>query len=126
MAQVANGATDNPFESVLRAISLDVRGLALQPQVLIRTERSWARPDLVDEARRLVVEADSFAWHGGRKDLMRDCRRYNDLVLDGWRVLRFTWEDVMLHPLHVTDCLRAAVGVVDGRAEPRRSARRST
>ncbi len=43
----------------------------------------------------LVVEADSFAWHGSRGALRRDCRRYNRLVLLGCVVLRFAWEDVM-------------------------------
>ena len=44
---------------------------------------------LVDRELRVVLEADSFAWHGGRQALARVARRYNRLVVDGWAVLRF-------------------------------------
>jgi very-short-patch-repair endonuclease len=70
------------------------------------------RPDLSDAALRIALEADSFTWHGSRDALKRDCRRYNLLVLGGWRVLRFTWEDVMLAPDQVRTTLEAAVAVV--------------
>ena len=56
------------------------------------------RPDLVDEHLRIVVEADSFEWHGERAALRADARRYNAFVVNGWLVLRFCWEDVMFHP----------------------------
>jgi len=46
----ADGRADNPFESALRAISMDIPGLLLVPQVEIRgTGRRMVRPDLVDE-----------------------------------------------------------------------------
>ena len=95
VAELANPLAANAFESVLRAISCDVPGLTLRPQVLISEGRSWVRPDLVDERLRIVAEADSFEWHGKRSALARDARRYNLLVIDGWLVLRFAWEDVM-------------------------------
>ena len=53
------------------------------------------QPDLVDRERRVVLQADSFAWHGDRSALRRDAQRYNNLVVRGWLVLRFAWEDVM-------------------------------
>jgi very-short-patch-repair endonuclease len=58
-----------------------------------------ARPDLVDEDLRLVLEADSFEWHGDRVALRDDARRYDLMVVNGWRVLRFAWEDVMFDRL---------------------------
>jgi very-short-patch-repair endonuclease len=87
----------NPFESVLRATALDVEGLSVRPQVRI----GQVRPDLVDEELRIVLEADSFEWHGSRRALRRDARRYNLLVVDGWLVLRFAWEDVMFDQSYV-------------------------
>ncbi len=51
--------------------------------------------DLGDPERRIVIEADSFAHLRGRADLARDCRRYDELVADSWRLLRFAWEHVM-------------------------------
>lgn len=98
VAGLADARSANPFESVLRAIAVEVRGLQLVPQVDISLPGFHARPDLVDTARRLVVEADSHTWHSSRSALLRDCRRYNSLVLLGWTVLRFTWEDVMFRP----------------------------
>ena len=106
MAREASGLAANPFESVLRAIALDVPGLDLRPQVVI-AEGGWVgRPDLVDTERRLVVEAESFEFHGRRAALRRDCERYTALTLLGWTVLRFAWEHVMFEPAYVAECLR--------------------
>src|SRR4029078_1491396 len=92
----------------LRAIGLDVPGLSLVPQVEIRLPgRRMVRPDLVDEQLKLVVEADSFEHHGSRKALALDCARYDNLVADGWTVLRFAWEQVMFEPNWVRGCLEA-------------------
>jgi very-short-patch-repair endonuclease len=116
VAACADGRAANPFESALRAIALDVKGLDVIPQVNVRTPRLSARPDLVDTRRRIVLEADSPAWHSSRRALRRDCTRYNALVLDGWLVLRFTWEQVMFEPAYVRRCLEAAVRRTDRQA----------
>ena len=113
----ARGEAANPFESALRAIALDVPGLEVEPQVLIRSETGWTRPDIVDRERRIVLEADSFEWHGERAALRRDARRYNLLVVDGWIVLRFAWEDVMFDPGYVHQVLVAVVALVEARAQ---------
>jgi len=62
----------------------------------------------VDVDRRIILEADSFEWHGSRRALVRDARRYNNFVIAGWLVLRFSWEDVMHHPDDVVCVLEAA------------------
>ena len=105
----ASPDADNPFESALRAITRDVVGLAVRPQVTIRAPGFLGRPDLVDERLGVVLEADSFAWHGDRAALRRDARRYNRFVVNGWLVLRFSWEDVMFHPDWVREVLVAVV-----------------
>ena len=58
-------------------------------------------PDLVGRDRWVAIEGDSWTWHSTRKAHGRDCARYNLLVVDGWRVLRFTWEPVMLEQPYV-------------------------
>lgn len=98
VAQAARGEAANPFESVLRAISLDVPGLHFEPQVKIADDEFFARPDLVDVDHRLVAEADSHEWHSTKEALTSDCRRYTGLTVRGWRVVRFVWEDVMSRP----------------------------
>ena len=115
VAAEADGDAANPFESVLRAVARDVPGLHVQPQRLVVTERSNVRPDLVDVELGVILEADSFEWHGDRRALRRDARRYNLLVVDGWIVLRFAWEDVMFDQEYVRDVLVAVVSLVHRR-----------
>ncbi len=120
IADLATAEAANPFESILRAVALTVVGLSVRPQVsLHRPDGSTigsgtflGRPDLVDEVLRIVLEADSFEWHGDRAALRSDARRYNAFVVNGWLVLRFSWEDVMFEPELVRAVL---VGAVDER-----------
>ena len=109
VAGFADARAANPFESVLRAIARGVEGLEVEAQVEIWEPAFLGRVDLADRQRRIVLEADSFAWHGGRQQLASDCRRYNRLVVHGWTVLRFSWEDVMVHAADVRQVLEAAV-----------------
>ncbi|WP_404392135.1 hypothetical protein [Humibacillus xanthopallidus] len=106
----------NPFESSLRAIALDVQGLAVVPQVGVRLaggER--VAPDLVDATLGLVLEADSHEFHTGRARLKSDCWRYDELVVAGWRVLRFTWEQVMFEQVWVRSVLERVVALLTHR-----------
>jgi very-short-patch-repair endonuclease len=98
VAEHATAEAANPFESALRAICLDVPHLCVTPQVEVRGDDFYARVDLADVRLRIVVEADSFAFHGAREQLRHDCWRYDELVARGWVVLRFAWEQVMLAP----------------------------
>ncbi len=116
-ASEARADAANAFESVLRSIANTVDGLSVEPQRLITSVTPWARPDLVDEDLRIVLEADSFEWHGDRAALRRDSRRYDLLVVDGWIVLRFAWEDVMFDQEFVRSVLVAAVALARGRTK---------
>ena len=116
VAASADPRAANPFESVLRSIAIEVPRLHVVPQLQI----DEFRPDLVDEELRLVLEADSHTWHSSRAALRRDCRRYNALVLRGWTVLRFTWEDVMLR----ADRVRSDLEQFAEQALPRRGGHR--
>ena len=97
----------NPFESVARAISLTVPGLRVRPQVEL--DGLGYRSDLVDERLRLVIECDSFEWHGKRSALERDARRYNEMVVSGWLTLRLVHADVMRRQQAVRRTLVGAV-----------------
>lgn len=109
----SSGLAANAFESALRAITHRVPGLEVTPQVTIADGPFTVRPDLVDQRLRVVLEADSFAWHGSRSALASDCRRYNMLVVHGWIVLRFCYEDVMFHPDEVERTLIAVVALAE-------------
>jgi very-short-patch-repair endonuclease len=109
----ADGRAANPFESTVRATSHSVPGLRLVPQQWV-TDGAWrVRPDLVDDRLRIVVEADSFEFHGKRSALASDTRRYNMLVVAGWMVLRFCYEDVMYRPGWVRDVLTDATALAE-------------
>lgn len=109
VAQEATALAANPFESSLRAICLDVPRLRVRAQVVVRDPHRLGRPDLVDEDLKIVLEADSFEWHGDRAALHRDANRYNGFVAAGWVVLRFSWEQVMFHPDDIRSVIEAVV-----------------
>lgn len=114
VARAADPRSDNPFESALRAVVLTCGAGSFVPQVpLLVPPLGLVRPDLVDEGRCVVLEADSFAWHGSRPALVRDCERYDALVVAGFAVLRFSWEQVVGRPDEVAAAVRAVVARVD-------------
>jgi very-short-patch-repair endonuclease len=100
----ADGRAQNPFESVLRAMTLEFP-LSCEPQGAVEIDGFVIHPDLVEHERRVVLEADSFTFHASREGHGRDCARYNALVMHGWRVLRFTWEHVIVQQPYVRGVL---------------------
>ncbi len=107
----ADRRSSGPFESVLRAICLDVPGLSVVPQQCVAEPGLFAIVDLADLELRLAIEADSFGFHASRSRFAEDCRRYDELVAYGWTVLRFSWDDVMRRPQWVADVLSRAVAL---------------
>ena len=96
VVEAGDARAANPFESVLRAIALEVPGLTVRPQVPVDDDDGWiGRVDLADEALRIVLEADSHEFHTEAEAFARDCWRYDRLVADCWLVLRFPWVHVM-------------------------------
>jgi very-short-patch-repair endonuclease len=67
------------------------------------------RLDIAIPGRRLALEVDGWAYHGRHKnDFRRDRERQNLLVLNGWRVLRFTAGQIHKDIAAVLDTIRAA------------------
>ena len=85
----ADGRAANPFESALRAVHLDIPGLRLVPQVEICGDGLNARVDLADELLRIVLEADSYAFHGDREQFEQTQRRQVELAGRDWIVLPY-------------------------------------
>lgn len=109
VAEAADGRAESPLESVLRAVLLEAGICGFVPQVVVRDDAFSARLDLGHPALKLALEADSFAHHGTRDALARDCRRHTNLTIRGWQLLRFSWEDVMLNPGWVLKAVRQAM-----------------
>lgn len=64
--------------------------------------------DVVFAAHRLAIEIDGGHSHD-EGSFECDRRRQNALVLDGWRVLRFTWTMIEKQPRSIIDTVRAAL-----------------
>ena len=113
VARLVDPASGSVLETLLRLLLQDVLpSPRSQYEVRDRSGDLVARVDLCWPERRLVVEADGFAFHSDRRAYRRDRERLNELERLGWRVLRFTWEDVVHRPDHVAalvrDCCAAA------------------
>jgi very-short-patch-repair endonuclease len=108
VAEAADRRAATAFESVARAISHDVPGLDLVPQVPVLP---GVTPDLVDERRRLVVECDSWTYHAEKSAFRRDQERFNAVALAGWLVLRFGDEHALRSPDYVRRVLAEAVAL---------------
>jgi very-short-patch-repair endonuclease len=60
-----------------------------------------ARVDACWRPQRMVAEVDGLHAHATAAQLQHDLRRQNELVALGYRVLRFTWPDVVRSPAGV-------------------------
>lgn len=67
--------------------------------------------DVAFPEQRLAIEVDGRAYHSSAQRFQADRTRQNELVNDGWRVLRFTWADIMERPEMVIAQIRAALAV---------------
>lgn len=113
VAAMATARASNPYESTLRAVAATVPGLEVEAQRAIRMSPTLTlHPDLADRALGLVIEAESFTWHGERAALTRDCFRYNAFTIQGWVVVRFSWEQVMFDAAYVHAVLEAMVALL--------------
>ena len=80
--------------------------LTTQREVRDLAGRHLLRVDFCFERCRLVVEVDGARWH---QDAQRDQRRDNALASLGYRVLRYSWGDVVHEPARTLAEVRAAV-----------------
>jgi predicted transcriptional regulator of viral defense system len=106
--QVGSTLTRNELEERFLAISRDA---ALPPDSvnawLPYPDGGGAEADFLWRAQRLIVEVDGRDVHTTRRAFESDRRRDQQLMLLGWRVVRFTWRQVMFEPAYVAATLRA-------------------
>ena len=98
-------------ESAAR-VGLQLAGLpAPMSQYEVRSEhgRLVARVDFAWLRERLILEVDGFAFHSDRLAYRRDREKMNELERLGWRVLRVTWEDVVLRPVAFVELVAACL-----------------
>ena len=112
VVRVVDPRSGSVLESVCRVLFVEAGLPAPVSQFEVRGPdgRLLGRVDFAWPAHRLVVETDGYASHADRSRYRADRRRTNALVLEGWRVLRFSWEDVVHDPAGVVAAVRAALG----------------
>jgi very-short-patch-repair endonuclease len=72
----------------------------------------WAPTQRFDVAfpdRKLAIELDSRRWHTQVEAFDRDRARDREAVIHGWRILRFTWSDVVGDPSSVLLTIHTAL-----------------
>jgi very-short-patch-repair endonuclease len=67
--------------------------------------------DLLWRDRRLIVEVDGFAFHSTRAAFERDRRRDAELQAHGYRVVRFTWRQIVHEPEAVVARIAALLAI---------------
>ena len=106
---LADARAESPLESLARLV-FHHAGLAPELQAIVTDRGTFvARVDFLFREQRLVVEVDGFEYHAGRSHFLRDRERLNTLVVLGFQVLRFGWEDVVHHPDAVVATIRQAL-----------------
>lgn len=101
---LADGRSMSPLETVTR-LALRAAGMTVRAGVKIT---GVGYVDLVVEGT-VVVELDGYEFHSGRRAFREDRRRDRELVALGYRVLRFTADDVWNHIDVVVATVRRAL-----------------
>jgi len=106
-----SGFTRSKAERLLRRLIRDA-GL---PQPLSNTRVAGFEVDILWPEHKLIVEFDSWGFHGHRAAFERDRRKGAALVAAGYRVIRITWRQLNDGPLAVAAMLGAALTGVGSR-----------
>ena len=107
----ADGVAESMLETIGRLALADGAVPLPQAQFEVHNDvgRLIARLDGAYPERRLAVEFDGQSFHSAPEAVFRDRRRQNLLELEGWRVLRFTWWDVVHDTKRFVATVRAAL-----------------
>ena len=104
LARYAGGDARSELEEIIAELCAD-HGIP-RPQenvVVLGKVRDFYWP-----GARLVVEADSYAWHRSPGAMADDRQRDVELTLAGIRTLRFTWSQATRRRAYVVSALRSA------------------
>jgi very-short-patch-repair endonuclease len=88
-------ANSGRTRSELERVALKLLAAHELPPPVVNRHRHGYRVDLQWAARRVVVEVDGYDFHRTPFAFADDHARDNDLLDAGWRVRRFTWDDVV-------------------------------
>jgi very-short-patch-repair endonuclease len=72
------------------------RGLEAQYKVTARGNRY--RLDFAIPEKKIAIEVDGHEFHSTKEQRAKDAARDRDLQFDGWRIFRFTSDEIYLDP----------------------------
>lgn len=107
-AGMSESVLETRLLSLLRRAGLP---LPVQQHPVFAGAQLVARVDFAYPNQRVIIEADGYRYHSSRRAWQHDAHRHTELSLLGWRVLRFTWEDLKLRPGWVRARVAAALSV---------------
>lgn len=110
VVELADAAAGSPMETRLRMV-LVLAGLprpTVQHPVLDDVARTAVWLDLAYPEHRIGIEYEG-AGHAGVDRLLRDADRYTRLVSAGWRIYRYTKQDVLHGPSRIVADLTGAL-----------------
>lgn len=90
--------TESRFETRLNRLLIDGGLPALRQFTVWDGGQFVARVDFCYPEAKLIVEADSYRWHSGRKAWQRDIERRNQLTALGWQIIHITWDELTRKP----------------------------
>ena len=108
--EFGNAVSDSDLEKRMNRL-LKQAGLpkSVFHYVVTAEGRFLAEVDFAYPEIRLAIEVDGFGVHGTPRAMAKDFVRQNGLVPFGWRVLRFTWRQVVDEPGMVAAAIADAI-----------------
>jgi very-short-patch-repair endonuclease len=103
--QQANGLSRSHPELLLRD-NLRAAGI---PDPDLNANFGQYQPDMVWWEQRVIVEVDSWRWHGSRHSFEADRKRDATLIAQGWTILHFTARQIEREPYRVIAQIAAAL-----------------
>jgi hypothetical protein len=109
LAQLAPTAAFTRNELERRFLAICKRAGLPRPDVncWLELPGTGSEIDFAWPGRRLAVETDGYETHGTRSAFEEDRRKDQLLAVAGWRVIRFSWRQVIYDPARVETVLRA-------------------
>ncbi|HVX42425.1 MAG TPA: DUF559 domain-containing protein [Mycobacteriales bacterium] len=104
---LADERSESPLETAVRLVLVD--GGLPPPELQIPVQDGVFRIDLGYREFSVGIEADGKETHDRPDAIYADRWRANALNQLGWRLLRFTWRDVMARPGYIVASVRAAL-----------------
>jgi very-short-patch-repair endonuclease len=105
------GLTASELEENFLALCRDAALARPEVNAWLVLDEGAIKADFLWRTERLVVETDGRASHGTREAFERDRRRDQQLLVAGFKVVRFTWRQVASE----RDAVAATVGALLGR-----------